>query len=187
MRPCSEPKILRASSTATEAIETELEPISFRTDVLGRRKGTLQQMFQLPGDGSRCARDGEGLFHLAKNLRLANNHGVETCGDAEEMPDRVLVALLIDVRREQSAIEPKMPMQKLRSGRFADHRRRRAVPRGCRWRRSCTPSRRAARQSAGGLRQIVARDGDPFAQLDGRGLVVDSNQGQCHGAPNLWT
>ena len=41
-------------------------------------------------------------------------------------------------------------------------------------------------QGAGGVGQIVARDGDAFAQLDGRGLVVDADENElAHGAPNL--
>ena len=35
-------------------------------------------------------------------------------------------------------------------------------------------------QGARGLGQIVARDGDPLAQLDGRGLVVHADERQRH-------
>ena len=42
-----------------------------------------------------------------------------------------------------------------------------------------------SRQGAGGLRQLVARNGDPLAQLDGRGFVIHPNQRERHGAPNL--
>jgi hypothetical protein len=42
-------------------------------------------------------------------------------------------------------------------------------------------------QRAGSLGQVLARDCNLLPQLDGRGLVVDSNQGQTHGAPNPWT
>ncbi len=43
-------------------------------------------------------------------------------------------------------------------------------------------------KSAGRIRQLVARDGDAFAQLDGRGFVVDADENElAHGAPNLCT
>ena len=41
-------------------------------------------------------------------------------------------------------------------------------------------------EGASGVRQIVARDGDALAQLDGRGLMVDADEHElAHGAPNL--
>ena len=43
------------------------------------------------------------------------------------------------------------------------------------------------RKGAGGFGQLVAGDGDALAQLDGRGFVVDSDERQRHGAPNLCT
>ena len=80
-------------------METELEPmpVSVR-DLLGRGEGGLQQMLQLAGDGARGARDGEGLLHLAENLRLAHDHGVQAGGHAEEMAHGLLVVMLVDVR-----------------------------------------------------------------------------------------
>ena len=54
-------------------------------DTLGRGKRALQQMFELAADGARGARYGEGLLHLAQNLRLAHHHGVQAGGHAEEM------------------------------------------------------------------------------------------------------
>ena len=75
----------------------------FSADTLGGGEGGLQQMFELAGDGAGSARDGEGFFDLAEDLRLADDHGVEAGGDAEEMADGLLIAMLVDVRREQSA------------------------------------------------------------------------------------
>ena len=42
-------------------------------------------------------------------------------------------------------------------------------------------------QGARRLRQLLARDGDALAQLDGRGLVVDADEDQGHYGPYLWT
>ena len=79
MRPCNDPKILRASSTATEAMETEFDPIcvSVRTR-LAAAKARLQKMLELAGDGASGAGDGESFLDLAEDLRLADDHGVQT-------------------------------------------------------------------------------------------------------------
>ena len=51
---------------------------------------------------------------------------------------------------------------------------------------SVTPGMRG--QGAHGFGQVVARDGDAFAQRDGRGFVVDADEGElAHWAPNLCT
>ena len=101
MRPSSDPKILRARSTATEAMETEFEPIPVsRARLFGGGEGALQQLFQLPGDRARSARHREGLFHLAQNLRLAHHHRIKARGHAEEVAHRLLVAVLVEVRAE---------------------------------------------------------------------------------------
>src|SRR5581483_4886415 len=42
-------------------------------------------------------------------------------------------------------------------------------------------------ESAEGLWQLVARDRDALAELDWRRFVIDSDEGERHGAPNLWT
>ena len=60
----------------------------------------LQQVIELRGDGSGGAGHGEGFFDLAENLRLADNHGIEARGHAEEMADGIFIAVLVEVRRE---------------------------------------------------------------------------------------
>src|ERR1019366_5418544 len=112
VRPVSEPKILRAKSTATEAMETELEPISVSVRTFLAAAKALQQVFELPADGARGTRDGEGLLDLAQNLRLADDHGVEAGGYAEEVADGCLIAVLINMRFEQRGIEGEMVLQK---------------------------------------------------------------------------
>ncbi len=106
--------------------------------------------------------------------------------DAEEMADGLLIAVLVDVGREKGLIQAKVVMQKLRQVGFRrldggkyfdavaggdDHALADAGLRG---------------KGASGIGQIIARDGDAFAQLDGRGLVVDADEDDlAHGAPNL--
>ena len=112
MRPCRDPKILRASSTATDAMETELEPIavSVRT-LLGGGESGLQKMLELAGDCSGGARGGKSFFDLTENLRLADDHRVQARGDAEEMADGLLIAVLVDVRREKGLVQAEVVMQ----------------------------------------------------------------------------
>ena len=96
-------------------METEFEPmsVSVRTR-LAAAKARLQQVLELAGDCSGGARRGEGFFDLAENLRLADDHGVEAGGDAEEMTNSLLIAMLVDVRRENGRIEAEVVVQKLR-------------------------------------------------------------------------
>ena len=49
------------------------------------------------GDGADFARYGVGLFDLAEDLWLADDHAVERTGDAEKMPDGFAVAVLVEV------------------------------------------------------------------------------------------
>src|SRR3954463_15221212 len=46
---------------------------------------------------------------------------------------------------------------------------------------------RQRRQRSRHLGQLVARDGDPLTQLNRRGLVVDADEREGHGAPYLCT
>ncbi len=115
MRPWSDPKILRASSTATEAMETEFEPmsVSVRT-CLAAAKADLQKVVEFAGDGAGGARYSEGLLDLAQNLRFADDHGIEAGGDAEEMADSLLIAVLVDVRGEQRGLKAELVVKEVR-------------------------------------------------------------------------
>ncbi len=66
-------------------------------DALGDGEGSLEEGVERRGDGSDVAGDGVGLFDLAEDLRLADDHGVERAGDAEEMADGFAVAELVEV------------------------------------------------------------------------------------------
>ena len=69
---------MRARSTATEAMETRAgADLGFGADFLGDGEGALEERFELSGDGADLAGDGVGLFDLAEDLRLADDHGVE--------------------------------------------------------------------------------------------------------------
>ena len=72
----------------------------FAARFFGGGKGALQQVLELAGDGPGGARHGKGLLDLAENLRLADDHGIEAGGHAEEMADGFLLAVFVEVRRE---------------------------------------------------------------------------------------
>jgi len=73
--------------------------VSART-FLATVKGALEQCVERAGDGADLAGDGVGLFDLAEDLRLADDHGIERTGDAEEMADGLTLVKLVEVRLE---------------------------------------------------------------------------------------
>ena len=69
-------------------------------------------MFKLAADGAGCAGDGEGLLDLTKNLRFADDHRVETGGDAEEMAHSLLIPMLVEMRSKECRVEAEVAVQK---------------------------------------------------------------------------
>src|SRR6185503_6469418 len=104
------------------------------------------------------------------------------------MADGLLIAVLVDVRREKDLVQAEVVMQKLGEvglrrldgGEDLD-----AVAGGD---DHALADAGLRCEGAGGVGEIVARDGDAFAQFDWRGFVVDADEDElAHGAPNLWT
>ncbi len=52
-------------------------------------------MVKLAADGSGDTRHGISFLDLTKDLRLTHHHGIEACGDAKEMADGLLIAMLV--------------------------------------------------------------------------------------------
>ncbi len=69
-------------------------------------------MVKLAADGSGDTRHGISFLDLTEDLRLTHHHGIEACGDAKEMADGLLIAMLVDMSFEQGRIEAKMLLQK---------------------------------------------------------------------------
>ena len=144
-------------------------------------------MLKLPAHSACRARHGEGLFDLAQNLRLAHHHRIQAGGHAEQMPHRLLIAMLVEVRSQQRRVQAKVPLQKTsQAGSIRLHRGQNLDPITSGDDHAFGHSGHGG-QGARGLRQIVARDGDPLAHLNGRGLVVDADEDQAHCGPNLCT
>ena len=72
--------------------------LGFGADFLGDGEGALEEAVERGGDGADFAGDGVGLLDLAEDLRLADDHGVERAGDAEEVADGFALAELVEVR-----------------------------------------------------------------------------------------
>ena len=131
--------------------------------------------------------DRVGLFYLTEDLGFAEDHGVETGRDAEEMADRVLIQMGVDVRGQHRWIESELAMQEacdVGLRRFDGGKNLHAVAGG---EDHAFGYSRLGRECAQGLGQLVARDRDALAELDWRCFVIDSDEGERHGAPNLWT
>ena len=104
------------------------------------------------------------------------------------MTDGLLIAMLVEMWCEKSLVEAEMLVQKLGEvgfGRLDGGEHLHAVAGGD---DHAFADAGLSSQGAGGIRQLIAGDGDAFAQLDGRGLVVNPDENElAHGAPNLWT
>ncbi len=159
----------------------------FSADLLGRGEGALEKVFKLAADGARGASDGEGFLDLAENLRFADDHRVQAGGDTKEMADGVLVAMLIDVRGEQAGVKFKVAVKERRQVRVRRFERGENLDAVTGGDNHALGDAGSGGEGAGGLGQVIAGDGDAFAELNGRGLVVDADDRKGHWAPNLWT
>ena len=70
-------------------------------------------MFQLAADRAGGLGHRKGLFHLAQDLRFPHNHGVKAGRHAEEMPHRLPIAVVVNVRGQLCRIDPKVAVQKV--------------------------------------------------------------------------
>ena len=103
------------------------------------------------------------------------------------MTHRLLIAVVVDVRRQLRRINAKLRVKKagkVRTRRFDGRQQLHAIAGGD---NHALAHARHVCQRARRLGQILARDGDPFAQRDGRGLVVHSDEHERHCGPNLCT
>ena len=155
--------------------------------VASARRSSVSSGGKVAGDGSGGARDREGLFDLAKNLRLAYDHGIQAGGHAEEMADGLLVAVLVEVRREDRGLDAELAREK-RCNRsavgFHNRDQLHAIAGGD---DHALRDSGSSGESARGLGQFVAADGDLLAQRDGRGFMVHANERERHWGPDLLT
>ena len=144
-------------------------------------------MLELAGNGSGGSRHGEGLFHLAENLRLADNHRVQASGHAEEMADGLFVAVLVEVGRENGRVDGESVRQECchrNVSAFNDRKQLDTVAGGD---DHALGDAGRGGESARGFGQLVATDGDLLPQRNGRRFVVHADERKGHWGPNLCT
>ena len=149
-------------------------------DSLGHREGALQERFERRGDGAGLARDGVGLLDLAEDLRLADDHGVERAGDAEEMADGLALAELVEVRFEEGGGYGEVLVQEAEkvggiavAGVVLDGEELDAVAGG---EDEGLADAGLMGECARGIGEAGGGDGEALADLDGGGGVVDADQ-----------
>ena len=126
------------------------------------------------------------FLHLAENLRLADDERVEAGGDAEQVPRRVEVGDVVEVRRERRARSTPWNslMNAARSARAAVDVVARGVELGAVAGRDTTASRATPRPPAPAARVQPARlEVEPLAQLDGRGAMTEADEEEMHRYP----
>ena len=169
-------------------METELEPISVSVRTrLAAAKADCRRCSSWPPMAPVARCHAVGFFDLAENLRLADHHGVEARGHAEEMTDGVSIVVPINVRSKQRGLKAELAIEEtgeIGGGRLDDREHLDAIAGGD---DHALGDSGHGGEGAGDFGELLAGDGDALAQLDGRGFVVDADEYEGHGAPNRWT
>ena len=154
---------------------------------LGDHEGALQHLVQMATDGPCGTGCQVAALHLAEDLRLTNDHGVEAAGDAEEVPHRFLLPVLVEVRAEDLRVDVEIAAKKLGQVRCIERLAGEQLHPVAGGKDHPFQHARGLGERAGGLHQFLRTDGQPLAQLDGRGFVIEAQQHDIHGAVNLCT
>jgi hypothetical protein len=161
-------------------------------------EGALEESFEVGGDGAGFAGDGVGLFDLTEDLGLADDHGVEGAGDAEEMADRFALTELVEVGLEEFGGDGEVLVEEAEevgsgAGVFLEGEELDAVAGG---EDESFADAGLVGEGAGGVGEAAGGDGEALADLDGGGVVIDAEQDElggpdwgmrAHGVGNLWT
>jgi len=113
VRPWSDPKILRASSTATEAMETDLSRFRSRSELSWRRqRRSATSVSSWPPTVPEARATAKASFTCRESAAL-HHHRIQAGGHAEEMPHGLLVLMLIEVRTRSAGVKPEVRCRKL--------------------------------------------------------------------------
>ena len=124
-------------------------------------------------------RNADGIFDLTENLRFAQDHGVQTAGDAEGVADGFIVIQGIEVRADffgRQVVILCQPVDDFFG--FTDAVKLGAVAGR---KNDCFFRRLTAREVGYGIRQICSCKCQFFAYAQGRGLMIESDDGKLHG------
>ena len=124
----------------------------------------------------------ERVLHLAEDLRLAENHGIEPGGDAKRVSDRSLVGVAVKIRVQRVAVQAVIVAEPLdqpsvvrgfevavKLGAIAGGENRRLVHRA------------VAGEFAQGVHEFFRHERDLLADFHRSGLVIYAEGKQVHG------
>ncbi len=153
------------------SVRTRLPTLNDRVSTCSSRPPTAPSVF-----GDRV-----GALELPQYLRLADDHGIETCGDAKEMPDGLPRFQVIKMALEVgSGVLPA-------SEKTLDDRQRLDVIGRCQGDLDPVAGREDHRLRSAEVLQFVQRVGQfgfaesqLFAKVNGSGLVTEAGQQELH-------
>ena len=153
-------------------------------------------------DCTYLAGDGVGLFDLAEDLGLADDHGIEGAGDAEEVADGLALAVLVEVGLDVVWRYGEVFVEEAEevgfglwlgvcgfAGVVLEGEEFDTVAGG---EDETFADSGLMEEGTGGVGEAAGGDGEALANLDGCGVVVDAEEDETslsrlHGAVNLWT
>ena len=143
----------------------------------------------MSGDGAYLPGDGVGLFDLAEDLRLADDHAVERTGDAEEVADGFALAEFVEVGLDVVWRDGEVFVKEAEEVGFGlGLRGFSVVLQGEEFDAVAGGEDEAfadaglVEEGAGGVGEAAGGDGEALANLDGRGVVVDAEEDEA----SLW-
>ncbi|MNF52621.1 hypothetical protein D3C84_339720 [compost metagenome] len=142
---------------------------------LGGAEGGLEQTAEQRAHGAGLARYSVGGLHLAKDLRLAEDHGVQPGGDAHHVADRGVVRVYVGAGAQlfqaQIVVAGQPGKHLIGAGMVLLQVKLAAVAGGEDGRLAAG---RDATQLLQGLHQLLGSEGHAFADIYRGGLVVDT-------------
>ena len=138
----------------------------------------MNQAVEYPSGSTRFHSNGVGASHLAQDLGLADNHGIDTARHAEQMPERSVVVIRVQViaeilGRDMAELGEEVPYA-LRARMEARHGDVHLDP-VARRQHGSLEDVFERRQLVQRLRQTLLGDRKALEELDGSGLVIEPN------------
>ena len=160
----------------------------FGPDTFGGGESLLEQAVEQAMHAALLAGHRPGLLDLSEDLRLAHDERVESGGHPEQMPDRILVLVLVEVAAQRLGRDAMMFGQPARQRRFmfggdvaVDFRPVAGAEQDGLFDTGDLHQRRQR------LALLAVRHAHAFAQVDRRGLVIQAKDKQGHSGARTMT